>query len=96
MDIAPRTTHKPRRFVFVLMPHFTLLSFAAAVETLRLANRMAGRTVYTWVVAGEGGTDMPCSAGSVFPVECDLIELTRDDTAILCGGLNVQAATTRR
>ena len=33
----------PRRFVFVLMDQFTLLSFAAAVESLRIANRMAGQ-----------------------------------------------------
>ncbi|MDZ7710535.1 MAG: hypothetical protein U5K36_11090 [Roseovarius sp.] len=35
--------HRPRRFVFVLLDRFTLLSFASAVECLRIANRMAGR-----------------------------------------------------
>ena len=46
---------KPRRFVFVLLDDFTLLCFAAAVESLRIANRMADETLYDWVLAGEGG-----------------------------------------
>ena len=34
---------KPRRFVFVLLEEFTMLCFSAAVESLRIANRMSGR-----------------------------------------------------
>jgi len=34
------TGDKPRRFVFVLLDQFTLLCFACAVESLRIANRM--------------------------------------------------------
>gem|GEM_PF-3631596 len=30
---------KPRRFVFVLLDQFTLLCYACAVESLRIANR---------------------------------------------------------
>ena len=40
---------KPRRFVFVLLEEFTMLCFSAAVESLRIANRMSGRDLYTWV-----------------------------------------------
>ena len=39
---SPPTPERPRRFVFVLLDNFTLLCFAAAVESLRIANRMAG------------------------------------------------------
>jgi transcriptional regulator GlxA family with amidase domain len=85
----------PRRFVFVLLPNFTMLSFACAVEPLRIANRMAGRTLYSWVLAGEGGGSVTCSNGTVFTVDMDLAELARDDTVLVCGGLDVQAATTR-
>lgn len=96
MDHATRSGSKPRRFVFVLLPQFTLLSFAAAIETLRLANRMAGRDVYDWIVTGEGGQEIRCSAGSMFRLDCDLPELFRDDTALVCGGLDVQVGTTKR
>ncbi|MBK0328439.1 GlxA family transcriptional regulator [Rhodobacteraceae bacterium F11138] len=89
-------TVKPRRFVFVLLDSFTLLCFASALESLRIANRMAGRELYTWRLIGEGGESITCSAGTVFKLDADLGELNRDDTALICGGVDVQAATTRR
>ncbi|WP_424986677.1 GlxA family transcriptional regulator [Microbulbifer sp. S227A] len=90
------TSLKPRRFVFVLLENFTMLSFASALESLRIANRMAGREIYTWRLIGEGGDTMRCSAGTVFPLDGDLDELNRDDTVLICGGIDVQAATTKR
>ncbi len=87
---------KPRRFVFVLMDRFTMLCFACAVESLRLANRTAGKTLYTWKVIGDGGETISCSNGTVFALDDDLIELDRDDTVFLCGGLDIQQATTKR
>ena len=87
---------KPRRFVFVLLDNFTLLCFAAAVESLRIANRMANKQLYDWRILGEGGEIIHCSAGSGFKLDGDLEDLQRDDTVLVCGGIDVQAATTKR
>ena len=87
---------KPRRFVFVLLDNFTMLSFAAAMDCLRLANRMSGKTLYEWRLIGEGGAQVACSTGTVFHLDGDLDELRRDDTIMLCGGADVQKATTKR
>ena len=95
MTESPSAQARVRRFVFVLLRDFTMLSFACAVEPLRIANRMAGRPVYSWVLAGEGGESVTCSNGTVFKLDMDLGELSRDDTALMCGGIDVQAATTR-
>jgi transcriptional regulator GlxA family with amidase domain len=89
------SSSKTRRFVFVLLKDFTMLAFASAVEPLRLANQMAGRPLYSWVLAGEGGESVTCSNGTVFKLDTDLAELSRDDTVLVCGGLDVQAATTK-
>ncbi len=86
----------PKRFVFVLMENFTLLSFASALDALRIANRMANRELYSWKFIGDGGQEVGCSAGTVFKLDDDLVELHRDDIAILCGGMNIQSATTKR
>ena len=51
---------KPRRFVFVLLEEFTMLCFSAAVESLRIANRMSGRDLYTWVLMSESGAPVRC------------------------------------
>ncbi|MCC1492672.1 GlxA family transcriptional regulator [Cognatishimia sp. F0-27] len=99
IDTAPA---KPRRFVFVLMPDFTMLCFSAAVEALRIANRMANKPLYEWVITGEAEMDdgrpgvVRCSAGVSFALDMVLPELNRDDTVMLCSGLDVQQATTKR
>jgi transcriptional regulator GlxA family with amidase domain len=92
----PPTTDKPRRFVFVLVENFTLLSFASALECLRIANRMASREAYSWRIIGEGGETMESSSGAVFALDGDLDDLSRDDTLMICSGIDVQAATTKK
>jgi AraC family transcriptional regulator, glycine betaine-responsive activator len=102
MNIQPQTVEivakavKQRRFVFVLLNNFTMLCFACAVESLRIANRMAGKTLYTWDLAGEGGQTIACSNGIETKLHTDLAELSRDDTVLVCGGIDVQAATTKK
>ena len=101
MQVAPQIvdvkhTGKPRRFVFVLLDQFTMLCFAAAIESLRIANRTAGRKLYDWTIIGEGGEAATCSNGCTFRLDSDLIELERDDTVMLCGGIDIADATTRR
>jgi transcriptional regulator GlxA family with amidase domain len=86
----------PKRFVFVLLEDFTLLSFAAAVECLRIANRLAGKPLYSWVLTGEAEDVVMSSAGVRFHLDFPLEELNRDDVVLLCGGMNVQATATKR
>lgn len=87
---------KPQRFVFVLLDQFTMLCFACAVESLRIANRMAAQPLYEWMVIGEGGISATCSNGTVFKLDSDLGELRREDMLMVCGGIDVQKATTRK
>jgi transcriptional regulator GlxA family with amidase domain len=99
---APTTRSKatpeaaPKRYVFVLLDQFTMLCFACSVEALRIANRMAGRKLYDWVLAGEGGEMVHCSAGIGFKLDMDLGEVEREDVVMVCGGIDVQVATTKR
>ena len=86
----------PRRFVFVLMENFTLLSFSSALDALRIANRMSGKTLYEWTFIGENEGVVSCSAGTQFKLDNSLIELHRDDTVLLCGGTSIQEATTEK
>jgi transcriptional regulator GlxA family with amidase domain len=87
---------KPKRYVFVLLENFTLLCFSAALESLRIANRMAGRELYCWRIIGDGGDVAYSSAGTGFKLDGNLDELSRDDVVMVCGGMDVQDATTKR
>ncbi|WP_108481988.1 GlxA family transcriptional regulator [Oceaniglobus ichthyenteri] len=86
----------PRHFVFVLLENFTLLSFASGIEALRIANRLSRLPLYTWSIQGEGGDTVNCSAGTAFKLDSDLGELNRDDTVLICGGIDVAQASTKR
>lgn len=86
----------PRRFVFVLIENFTLLSFSSALDALRIANRMSGKKLYDWIFIGENEEFVSCSAGTQFKLDNCLIELHRDDTILLCGGTSIQESTTRK
>ncbi|SFP28368.1 GlxA family transcriptional regulator [Tranquillimonas alkanivorans] len=87
---------KPRRFVFVLLDQFTMLSFACALECLRIANRVTGRTLYTWTLMGDGGEDATSSSGVSYKLDSDLGEVGREDTVIVCGGIEVAQASNKR
>ena len=87
---------KPRRFVFVLLNDFTMLCFTAAVESLRIANRMSGRELYSWTLMSETGQPVFCSGGIEYGVQSDLLEVQRDDTVMVCGGINIKNTTTKR
>ena len=87
---------KPRRFVFVLLESFTMLCFSAAVESLRIANRMSGRELYSWTLMSETGEPVICSGDIEYRVNSELIEVLRDDTVMICGGINVQNVTTKK
>lgn len=84
-----------RRYVFLLLERFSLLSFAGALEPLRISNRMMGRTVYSWVLAGENGTVATCSNGVGFQLDMGLEDIDRDDVVMVCGGMGAQEVTTR-
>ena len=86
---------RARRFVFLLLDRFTLLSFAGAIEPLRIANRVVGRNVYTWALAGENGRESVCSNGAAFKLDMGLDEIDREDTILVCGGIDVQQATNK-
>jgi transcriptional regulator GlxA family with amidase domain len=86
---------KTRGFVFLLLDRFTLISFAGAIEPLRLANRVSGRTLYSWRLAGESGHEATCSNGATLRLDMGLEEISREDTVMVCGGVDIAEATSK-
>ena len=82
-----------RSFVFVLLDQFSFMPFAAAIEPLRIANRMSGQPLYRWRVVSETGQPVACSAGIAVSVDGALPEVGRDDVVVICSGLDVRAHT---
>jgi transcriptional regulator GlxA family with amidase domain len=89
------SSERPERFVFLLLDDFTMIAFAGAIEPLRIANRMAGRTLYEWRVVSEGGGPVEASNGVTVQAEGGLAEVAGDAVIVVVGGINVKAAITR-
>lgn len=86
---------RPRRFLFVLMPGFSLHCFASALDTIRIANRMSGRALYDWRLWSEGGYPVTCSAGATLHPDGELGQVHGGEVIVLCGGLGIREASTR-
>ena len=79
----------PQRIAFVLIPRFSLIAFTAAVEPLRLANRMGGRQLYEWHLFSIDGQPVRASSMIELHPEGDLETASRFDTIVLCSGVDV-------
>ena len=47
---------------FLLVPGFSQLAFSSALEPLRMANHLAGRTLYTWHLVSRDGAPVGYAA----------------------------------
>ena len=79
-------TAQPKPFVFLLLPNYSLLGLSAAVEVLRVANRMAGATLYSWqMMSYEGG--LFSSSGDIKLDTSPMGEITPQISKfVICGG----------
>jgi AraC family transcriptional regulator, glycine betaine-responsive activator len=93
--MAVSDSTSPRNFVFLLLKNHSMGTFAVAIESLRIANRMAGREIFTWQVASEDGATARASNGISMQVDLGLDPVRRDDTILVCGGVSIKDATTK-
>ncbi|MGF9691602.1 GlxA family transcriptional regulator [Rhizobium sp. 0TCS1.26] len=88
--------HK-RTLVFFLVPNFTMLPFSAAVETLRIANRMLGYPAYEWRLSSVDGEKVSSSSGIAIEVNTSLAEERRNisgehrpNMVLICSGIQIE------
>jgi transcriptional regulator GlxA family with amidase domain len=86
-----------RSIVFFLVPDFSMIAFATAVEPLRLANRMLGYESYRWRLASADGKPVSASNGVSIAVNSSLDEERRmlmgadkPSMIFVCSGINVE------
>jgi transcriptional regulator GlxA family with amidase domain len=84
-----------RRIGFLLLPEFTLIAFTAAVEALRMANRLSGKRLYEWQVLSVTGGPVHASNGLVFTADTALAMADALDLVLVCGGERVEQYTDR-
>ncbi len=91
---APREL--PQQIALILIPEFSLIAFTSAVETLRLANRVSGKSLYAWRLASVDGAPVTASCGLELTTGGDLASIEDCQTVMICGGINIQRFEDRR
>lgn len=90
-----QSSAKTREFAFLLLEKFSMIAFAAAIEPLRVANRMARKPLYSWRVITEDGVSAACSNGTKVMANSGFTDLDRDTMILICGGLDVNRTATK-
>jgi transcriptional regulator GlxA family with amidase domain len=85
----------PERFAFILIPNFSLIAFASALEPLRLVNRQTGRELYRWQIVSKDGEAVRASNGVVVSVDQSLADIRlspggTNPSVILCSGAGAE------
>lgn len=93
--MAQSDSGRQRRFVFLLLPNFSMISFAAAIEPLRLANHHGRKERYTWTLMSETGEDVRCSNGSRIAIDSPMGEVSHNDTIVVCGGVGIKESASK-
>ncbi len=83
----------PIKVVFLLLPQFSMMAFAAALEPLRAANRLGNRTLYEWTLASADGEPVKDSNGISLNVQSALSSVQTPQLLLVCAGLDPLSIT---
>ncbi len=79
----------PDKILFVLIPNFSMIALSGVIEPMRLANRLSGKTLYTWETASRDGGAVVASNGFSFNADVSVAEVRQTPSnIILCSGID--------
>ncbi|MGI9310343.1 MAG: GlxA family transcriptional regulator [bacterium] len=88
-DTTPASASDTTRYGFLLVPEYSMMAFTAAIDQIRMANRLSAKPLYEWVVLTEGGRAVRASNG--LSVQSKPLERGDGlDAVFVCSGTNVE------
>ena len=95
-NATSRRADVPYHVGFMLLPDYSMIAFANAVEPLRMANRVSSEALYDWSTLTPEDTLVQASNGlSVAPTR-SWGEVRGIDLLLVCGGERIQDRTDKR
>ncbi|WPC75576.1 choline metabolism transcriptional regulator GbdR [Vibrio porteresiae] len=91
-----RVNKEVNRIGFLLLNNFTMLALASAVDPLRMANQLTGKTLYDWYIISEDGLGVKASDGITVTPDMSMSQAPQLDTLIVVGGVNIVRSYTRK
>ncbi|WP_062227757.1 GlxA family transcriptional regulator [Aureimonas frigidaquae] len=93
---APPDLSALRSFAFLTLPNYSMVAAMSAIEACRIANYLAGETVYEWQVVSLSGAPVEASNGLSLARTVALADAARADILFVCGGLDIRHAIDKR
>ncbi len=89
-NTAKNTVTDVHHFGFLVLPGFSLIALAAAVDALRLANRFKRSEIYTWKTIAENDEHIFASNGLKFKPDITIRDEEKFDYLFVCGGASIR------
>ncbi|TDQ83354.1 AraC family transcriptional regulator with amidase-like domain [Dongia mobilis] len=86
-----QTADPPHHIAFVVLPEFSNMGLALAIEPLFVANWLAQRQIFRWSILSLDGLSVRASNGMHLPVDGALGEIGTYRTVIVVASFNVKA-----
>lgn len=80
----------PQKVAFLLIPHFSMMAFTSSVEPLRAANRLSGKTLYSWRTLSIDGGPVQASNGIMLVPDGSVHDAIDAKTLFVCGGIRAE------
>ena len=86
----------PEVIGFLMVPNFSMIAFASAIEPLRLANRLGEKALYEWVLVSTDGGPVTASNGISVNPHCSISDIDpgkakqRVPTLAVVGGVGAE------
>ncbi|MEG6507631.1 GlxA family transcriptional regulator [Methyloligella sp. 2.7D] len=81
-----------RRIGFLTLDEFPTVALSCAIEVLRAANQVVGRSEYQWSIVTAGGETVRSSDGAMRATAVSYAEAAPLDLLLVCGGSNIADA----
>jgi transcriptional regulator GlxA family with amidase domain len=88
--MKPKHPNSPTLIGFFLIPQFSMLSMSAAVEPLRIANRLSGSILYEWSFYSKHCLPVRASNGVEVAATRDMKDTDDLDALIVVAGIDVE------
>jgi transcriptional regulator GlxA family with amidase domain len=93
-DVTGKPEPVPTSIGFLLLNDYTMISLVSAVEPLRMANQISGKTLYKWTLITEDGQPVSASDGILSIPNAAIGDALYLDALIVVGGVDVTRNTT--
>ncbi len=80
---------KPEHFGFMLVPNYSMIAFTSAIEPLRMANRAAQKSLYSWTIYTLDGKPVNASNGLEITPDYSIDKSSDMSILFVCGGVDI-------